>query len=68
MAKLVNRHATLCQDVQEYFNLFAERDEEEDWLDDILKTFRQTSVTIREDFIGPTEHMIDLVREPCLSE
>ena len=68
MAKLVNRHATLCQDVQEYFNIFAERDEEEDWLDDLLKSFRQTSVTIREDFISPTEHMIDLVQELPLYE
>lgn len=64
MAKLVNRHATLCQDVQEYFNHFAERDEEEEWLEDILKSFHQTSVTIREDFIGPTDYMIDLVRRP----
>ena len=61
MAKLVNRHSTVCQDVQEYFNNFAERDEDNDWLDNILKGFRQTSVSIREDFIGPTDYMIDLV-------
>ena len=64
MAKLVNRHSTLCQDVQEYFNHFAERDEDEEWLDDILKMFRQSSTTIREDFIAPTEQLIDLVRAP----
>ena len=62
MAKLVNRHSTVCQDVQEYFNHFAERDEDDDWLEDVLKGFRQTSTSIREDFIGPTDYMIDLVR------
>jgi len=64
MAKMVNRHSTVCQDVQEYFNHFAERDEKEGWLGNVLKGFRQTSVSIREDFIAPTDYMIDLVREP----
>jgi hypothetical protein len=63
MAKLVNRHSTLCQDVQEYFNHFAERDEDSGWLEEVLKGFRQTSTSIREDFINPTDYMIDLVRE-----
>lgn len=61
LAKLVNRHSTLCQDVQEYFNVFSERNEGHLWLEDILKGFRQISVSIREDFIGPTDYMIDLV-------
>jgi hypothetical protein len=62
MAKLVNRHSNLIEDVQENFNQFAERSEEHDWLDDVLRDFRQASITIQEDFIRPTEHMIDLVR------
>lgn len=68
MAKLVNRHATLCQDVQQYFNQFADRHEEDKWLEDVLKGFRQTSVTVREDFIGPTDYMIDLVWRPGTDE
>ena len=62
MAKLVNRHSNLIEDVQENFNQFAERSGEHDWLDDIVRDFRQASITIQEDFIRPTEHMIDLVR------
>ena len=62
MAKLVNRHSNLIEDVQENFNQFAERTGEHDWLDYILRDFRQASITIQEDFIRPTEHMIDLVR------
>jgi hypothetical protein len=61
MAKLVNRHSNLIEDVQENFNQFAERIGDYDWLDDILRDFRQASITIQEDFIRPTEHMIDLV-------
>jgi hypothetical protein len=61
MAKLVNRHSNLIEDVQEHFNSFAERSNDYAWLDDISKDFRQASVTIQEDFIRPTEHMIDLV-------
>lgn len=61
MAKLVNRHSNLIEDVQEHFNQFAERSNDYDWLDDILRDFRQASVTIQDDFIRPTEHMIDLV-------
>ncbi len=61
MAKLVNRHSNLIEDVQEHFNQFAERSNDHDWLDDILRDFRQASVTIQDDFIRPTEHMIDLV-------
>jgi hypothetical protein len=61
MAKLVNRHYALCQDVREYFNYFAEREEDNGWLEDVLKGFRQTSDTIKDDFINPTDYMIDLV-------
>lgn len=66
MAKLVNRHSNLIEDVQEHFNQLAERSNHHDWLDDILRDFRQASVTIHDDFIRPTEHMIDLVspKEP----
>lgn len=63
MAKLVNRHSNLVEDVQEHFNHFAERrNDDHDWLGDLLRDFRQASITIQEDFIHPTEHMIDLVR------
>ncbi|KAF7512207.1 hypothetical protein GJ744_002369 [Endocarpon pusillum] len=61
MAKLVNRHSNLIEDVQEHFNQFAERNNDYGWLDDILRDFRQASVTIQDDFIRPTEHMIDLM-------
>jgi hypothetical protein len=63
MAKLASRHSTLCQDVQEYFNYFAERDEDNAWLEVLLKGFRQMSVSVRDDFIDPTNYMIDLVRQ-----
>jgi len=64
LTKLVNRHSNLVEDVQENFNQFAERrgNEPVDWLDDISRDFRQASITIQDDFIRPTEHMIDLVR------
>jgi hypothetical protein len=62
MAKLVNRHSILIEDVQENFNHFAERSGDDNWLDDVLRDFKQASITIQEDFIRPTEHMIDLVR------
>ena len=62
MAKLVNRHSSLIEDVQEHFNQFAERsNDDHNWLADILRDFQQASITIQEDFIWPTEHMIDLV-------
>lgn len=63
MAKLVNRHSNLLEDVQENFNVFAEQKtgEEHAWLENVLRDFRQASITIQEDFIRPTEHMIDLV-------
>jgi hypothetical protein len=63
MAKLASRHSTLCQDVQEYFNYFAERDDGNAWLEVVLKGFRQMSVSVRDDFIDPTNYMIDLVRQ-----
>jgi hypothetical protein len=63
IAKLVNRHSALCQDVREYFNHFAERDRDNGWLEDILKGFHHTSETIKDDFINPTDYMIDLVRK-----
>lgn len=63
IAKLVNRHSALCQDVREYFNHFAERDQDNGWLEDILKGFHHTSETIKDDFINPTDYMIDLVRK-----
>jgi hemoglobin-like flavoprotein len=68
MAKLVNRHSNLIEDVQENFNQFAERRGDVEWLDDVARDFRQASVTIQEDFIRPTEHMIDLVRLLVTSE
>ena len=61
MAKLVNRHSNLIEDVQENFNQFAERSNDYDWLDDVSKSFRQVSILMQQDFIQPTEHMIDLV-------
>jgi hypothetical protein len=66
LTKLVNRHANLVEDVQENFNQFAERRAHEplDWLHEIARDFRQASITIQDDFIRPTEHMIDLVRLP----
>jgi hypothetical protein len=66
MAKLASRHSTLCQDVQEYFNYFAERDEGNAWLEVVLKGFRQISISVRDDFIDPTNYMIDLVRQRFL--
>jgi hypothetical protein len=63
MAKLASRHSTLCQDVQEYFNYFAERDDGNAWLEVVLKAFRQMSISVRDDFIDPTNYMIDLVRQ-----
>jgi hypothetical protein len=62
LAKLVNRHSNLIEDVQENFNQFAERGNDHDWLHDVSRDFRQCGLTIQEDFIRPTEHMIDLVR------
>lgn len=65
IAKLVNRHSNLIEDVQENFNQFAERGTDCEWLEDLSRDFRQISITIQEDYIRPTEHMIDLVRQPA---
>ena len=61
LVKLVNRHSNLIEDVQENFNHFAERSNDYNWLDGIWRDYRQVSLLIQEDFIRPTEHMIDLV-------
>ena len=61
MLKHINRHATLLATVQEDFRAFAERDDEQDWLQPVLDEFRQLSETILVDYVQPLEHMIDLM-------
>ncbi|RMZ86287.1 hypothetical protein DV736_g6487, partial [Chaetothyriales sp. CBS 134916] len=61
MVKLINRHAKLIQFVQEDFRVFAERSEDQSWLDEKLNHFAQLSENIRVDYIEPLEGMIDLM-------
>lgn len=61
MLKHINRHATLLTTVQEDFKAFAERGDEQDWLQPVLDEFRQLSETILVDYVQPLEHMIDLM-------
>ena len=61
MLKHINRHATLIGGFQEDFRAFAERSEEQSWLEPVLDEFKQLSDTIHVDYVQPLEHMIDLM-------
>ena len=61
MLKHINRHATLLEAVQEDFRAFAERIEEQDWLEPVLDEFKQLSDTVHVDYVQPLERMIDLM-------
>jgi hypothetical protein len=63
MVKLVNRHLKIVETIQEDFQPFSERSEEQDFLDHILEDLGQLADTIRVDYLDPLEHMIDMVRE-----
>lgn len=61
MEKLVKFHSILLEDVEASFDNFAERTEPTEWLEQTSKDFEQLGKAILDDFIVPTEHMIDLV-------
>jgi len=62
MVKLVNRHEALIDGFQENFGYFAERDEEQEWLDNTIAELADLGNEIQEDYIEPLNSMIDLVR------
>ena len=62
MLKLVNRHSKVIEAVQDDFEIFAERQDQQTWLDHVLDDFETLAENIRTDYLEPLEHMIDLVR------
>lgn len=61
MEKLVKFHSILLEEVEDSFDGFAGRAEPTEWLEQTSKDFEQLGKAIQDDFIVPTEHMIDLM-------
>ena len=59
--KHVNRHEKVLEAIEDDFQVFSEREEEQEWLDHTLDEFEHLAETIRVDYLEPLEHMIDLV-------
>jgi hypothetical protein len=61
MAKLVNRHEALVGGFEENYGYFAERDEAQEWLDDMIGELAELGNEIQKDYIEPLNSMVDLV-------
>jgi hypothetical protein len=61
MLRLVNRHAKVIEVIQEDFKVFAERAEDQAWLDSTVEDFAELRHDIDTDYLQPLEKMIDLV-------
>ncbi|KPI34896.1 uncharacterized protein AB675_2247 [Cyphellophora attinorum] len=67
MSKLLERHKSIIEFVQDDFLPFAELPYVEDeakeakWLDRIIEEFQDLSATIRADYVDTMERMIDLI-------
>ncbi|KPI45620.1 uncharacterized protein AB675_371 [Cyphellophora attinorum] len=63
--KLLNRHTSLIEDVQDDFRTFAERfdseDDDDEWLDPTLATLTDLSEAIDVDYVQPMDRMMDLM-------